>query len=94
MDHEQPEYKDFDSSEGLLAFIREKADDIEKVVIPASGKSIVTFRGIPISALEDLGMVIHTLQHRILVGKSNAEVILKDGILGRMRIKMEVPPNT
>ena len=93
MNHEQPEYKDFETSEGLLAFIRAKADDIEKVVIPARGNTVVTYRGKPISTFEDLGMVIHTLQHRILVSKATADVILKDGILGRMRIKIEAPPN-
>ena len=36
MDHKEPERRDFATSAGLLVFIREKADDIEKVVIPAS----------------------------------------------------------
>ena len=91
MEHEQLLYLLFESSAELLTFIREKADDIEKVVIPNTGSSILTFHGMSVNFINDLGMIIHTLQQRILVGESNAEVILNDGILGRMRVKIEGP---
>ena len=77
------------SGQQLLRLIQEKSDDIEKVVIPQS-PGVLSFMGTPIASLEKYGMIIHMLQQRCLIGRPDAELILNDGILSRMGIRIEL----
>lgn len=83
------EIRDFGSSEALLAHIKEKSDDIEKAVIPTSPVQITT-PGEPDRFMR-VGMLLHLVGRQpALISREDAEVVLNDGILNRMRIKIEI----
>jgi hypothetical protein len=73
---------------GLLNYIREKADDIEKAVIPRH-LSIVFH---PSEERVEAGLVLHLVSGELLIvnKKQDAEAVLNDGILNRMKIKIEL----
>jgi hypothetical protein len=84
------EPQDFGSSEAALRYIQEKSEDIEKAVIPQSLTILVSAPGMPNTELE-AGMVLHMLNgHRKIIHPVDAELILNDGILHRMKIKIEL----
>ena len=82
----------FESSDELLRFIQEKTDDIEKAVIPQhpiisifDPKNPAEFTEVP------AGMVLHLIGGRLkIIHPADAQLILNDGILNRMRIKIEL----
>jgi hypothetical protein len=81
----------FGDSQGVLRYIQEKSDDIEKVVIPLYPFGQLFDNGVPTGEfLRDIGLVVHCVQgNQILIDRADAEVILNDGILNRMKIKIE-----
>ncbi|MDB5344243.1 MAG: hypothetical protein JWP89_2620 [Schlesneria sp.] len=90
MNEDGPLFQDFGGSEQLLAFIKERSDDIEKVVIPQMANLAITRSGIPVAETDKVGMIIHMISHRFLIVPSDAELLLNDGILNRMNIKIEL----
>jgi hypothetical protein len=82
----------FHNSDEVLRFVQERSDDIEKVVIPQHPFISVFDPKNPVEATEvPAGMVLHLIgdDFRIIHPK-DAELILNDGILNRMRIKIEL----
>jgi hypothetical protein len=73
---------------GLLQYIREKADDIEKAVIPQHLSIVFHPSGEQVEA----GLVFHLVSGEVLIvkEKQDAEAVLNDGILNRMKIKIEL----
>lgn len=73
---------------GLLKYIRERTDDIEKAVIPQH-LSIVFH---PSEEAVQAALVFHLMSGETLIvrEKEDAEAVLNDGILNRMKIKIEL----
>ena len=90
MVEERPRYEKFASSEELLAFIKEKSDDIDRVVIPQMSELQISYRGMPVTKTDKVGMILHMIDHMSVLVPSDAEMVLNDGILNRMNIKIEL----
>jgi hypothetical protein len=86
----EPQFRDFGSSENLLVFIKEKSEDIEKAVIPQFLGLTIKKAGTPIGNYE-VGMILHMIDGtRKLLTPEDAEIVLNDGILARMKIRIEL----
>ena len=72
----------------LVRYIQERSDDIEKVVIPQHPCIAFPATGEQVEA----GLVIHLIggDLKIIPNKQDAEAVLNDGILQRMRIRIEL----
>lgn len=72
----------------LLKYIQERSDDIEKVVIPQHPFIAFPATGEQVEA----GLVIHLIggDLKIIPNRQDAEAILNDGILHRMKIRIEL----
>ena len=72
----------------LLRYIQERSDDIEKVVIPQHPYIVMRPSGEQVEA----GLVIHLIgdDMKIIPNKQDAEAVLNDGILNRMKIRIEL----
>jgi hypothetical protein len=86
------EEDDFGSSESVLRDIQERSDDIEKAVIPQSSVITVYDPNNHLDAEEvEAGMFRHMVEGNLkIVHPKDAELILNDGILNRMKIKIEL----
>ena len=75
-------------TEGLLQYIRERTDDIEKAVIPQH-LSVVFHPG---EEEVEAALVLHLISGETLIvqEKADAEAVLNDGILNRMKIRIEL----
>lgn len=83
------EHVHFDSDEDALRFLKSKADDILQVGIPISGPLEVRHQGKTIGPIHGIGMIVFMVSGDIhLFRPSRAEVILNDGFLTRMRIRI------
>lgn len=86
---EVPYRKEFGSTGGVVAYVKTRVDDIEKVVIFSSDKAL-TFPGVTVAMLLKFGMAIcYTNGDRELITKDDASALMSDGIFGRMRIRTE-----
>jgi hypothetical protein len=83
------EFQDHGSSEALLASIKDQADDIERAVIPRTEKVSIQGNDGKVIVTE-AGIVLHLVGggFRVLHPK-DAELILNDGLLNRLRIPIE-----
>jgi hypothetical protein len=82
------ERTDFGSVENVLRFIQERSDDIERVVIPqaASLQDSQTGKVIP-----NVGLIIWWVDRKkSFIFHEAAELVLNDGILNRMQIRIEL----
>ncbi len=75
-------------TKGLLNYIRERSDDIEKAVIPQHLSVVFQPSGERVEA----GLVLHLMSGEVLIvnQKGDAETVLNDGILNRMKIRIEL----
>jgi len=75
-------------TEGLLKYIQERTDDIEKAVIPQH--LTIVFQ--PGNEQVQAAMVLHLISGETLIvrDKEDAEAVLNDGILNRMKIRIEL----
>jgi hypothetical protein len=79
----------FGSSDKLLAFIKERSDDIEKVVILPPG-TLVMDAGKHVETLQEFQMMLFLVNNRrTVIGQQDTELLLNDGILNRMKISIE-----
>ncbi len=86
---DRPEFTDFGSSEKLLEYFKEKSDDIEKVIIVPPGTQI-TYEREPVTTLREFQMMICLINdQRKMIGQKDAELLLNDGILSRMKLRIE-----
>ncbi len=87
---------DFGSSDELLKFLKERVDDIDKAVINCCDEVGWTYpdgrRVGPISTKDnDIGMVLCLVTNQqAIVSKADATMLLNDGLLNRMNIRIEV----
>jgi hypothetical protein len=80
----------FPSSEALLNHIKERSDDIEKVVIFGPGTCFTAPDESRTLCFTQSGMIFHFVGgKRQIIGPDDAEILLKDGLLTRMRVKTE-----
>lgn len=81
----------FDKDEEALHFLKARADDIASVAIPVSGPVSVLHRGQTLGPFHGMGMIVFMVSGDIhLLRPSRAELILNDGFLNRMRIKISL----
>ena len=91
---EKPQWEEFGSSEALLKDIQERADDLEKAVIPCGPTQYLMDRGQVQSIQRDVGMILYFCNgERFILCRKDAELALNDGIFTRMRIKVELFPD-
>jgi hypothetical protein len=85
---------DFGNSEELLKHLKEKSDDITKVIIHVP--DLVEFREPgrpPSNPIRGVGMAIEYMDGRQgVIAIRDAENLLNDGILNRVGIKFEIQP--
>jgi hypothetical protein len=75
-------------SDKLLRHIQERSDDIEKVIIPQTEHVSI---GGTIPAPFPPGIIICLINgEQWGISKEDAEIILNDGILNRMKIKIQI----
>ena len=85
----QPERENFGSTELLIAFIKEKTDDLEKVVILPPGARLRN-KGETVYVEPDFSMMLYFIDgNRKQIFRHDTEILLNDGILSRMKIKIE-----
>jgi len=85
------EHHHFDSDEAALRFLKERADDIANVAIPVGGPVAVLHKGQTLGPFQGMGMIVFMVSGDIhLLQPSRAELILNDGFLTRMRIKISL----
>ena len=84
------EEQNFGSSEAVLQFIREKSEDIEKAVIPVGARVFIRGRGVEPTMMVT-GMILYMLNgHLKVLNPADAELVLNDGILNRMHVRIEL----
>jgi hypothetical protein len=87
---EMPEFFDFGSSEKLLEYIKERSDDIEKVVILPPGVALHYMGQQMGPPQQGFSMMLHFVGgKREQICQADAEILLNDGILSRMKLKIE-----
>lgn len=82
----------FGEGDGVLLYVKEKSDDIEHVVIPLfKVGSLPTDGRSPVHEYEDVGLILFMVNGDTqLIHKADAERVLNDGILNRMRIDIRI----
>ena len=86
---DQPEFTNFGSSDKLLAYIKEKSDDLERVEILPPGAGI-RYKGQLVGTTQEFQMMLCLIgDQRKVIGQRDAELLLNDGILSRMNIRIE-----
>jgi len=81
----------FESDEDAIRFLKERGDDIAKVAIPVGGPVSVLHKEQSFGPFHGIGMIVFMVSGDIhLLRPSRAEVILNDGFLIRMRIKISL----
>lgn len=87
----QFEQSKFETDKELMRFIQEKSDDIEKAVIPQMHEVAFTHPDRPGGVLIKAGMILHMISGTTqIVHPEDAEMVLNDGILNRMKIRIEL----
>ena len=87
---QEPEFTDLGSSDALLAYIKSISDDIEKAVIPQTPEIFLT-DGQQTIGHYPVGMVLYMVNsHMKFLHHKDAEILLNDGLLNRLRIKIEL----
>src|SRR5271155_201365 len=85
------EHFHFESDEDALRFLKERADDIANVGIPVGGPVAVLHKGKTLGPFHGIGMIVFMVNGDIhLLKPSRAELILNDGFLTRMRIRISL----
>lgn len=76
----------------LLRYVQERSDDLEKVVIPQFHPfHLVDPTGKTVAIWEGVGMVLYfALGGRKVLNREDAERVLNDGILHRMKVRIEL----
>jgi len=90
-----PEDGFFNSSDELLKYLRDKVDDIDSVVIPINPApmQITDAQGRPRRTMRGVGAQIRLCDGRfLLVHPQDAEMLINDGILQRLKIKCQLKP--
>lgn len=79
----------FEIDEEALEFLKGRADDIADVAIPVGGPLMVLHQGKQLGPFTNVGMIVFMVSGDIhLLHPSRAELILNDGFLLRMRIRI------
>jgi hypothetical protein len=79
----------FESDEEALEFLKGRADDIADVAIPVGGPVMILHQGKHLGPFTSIGMIVFMVSGDIhLLHPSRAELILNDGFLHRLRIRI------
>lgn len=85
---EDTKVHDFGDSQGVLAYIQNRSQELEHVIIPQLPSLTLTNDSVHYTNLE-VGMVLELKGGgREFITPRDAEVVLNDGILGRMKVKI------
>jgi hypothetical protein len=85
------EHVHFESDEDALQYLKARADDIVQVGIPINGPVTILHKGQEIGPIHGIGMVVSMVSGDIhLFRPGRAELILNDGFLHRMRIRISL----
>ena len=91
MADDSPQLEDFGSGEALVDFFRHRVEDIESVSItPGPQVAIRGPGGIRIGPIDGVGMIVNMSDKRRLIKKEDAELLLNDGLLSRLKIKIKL----
>ena len=90
MSDESPIVEDFGNSENLLKFFKDRADDIESVSITPGPIVTIKHMGQSYGNVSGVGMIVNMTDKRRLIKREDAELLLNDGLLNRLRIKIEL----
>ncbi len=81
----------FESDAAALQFLKDRADDIAQVAIPVGGPVVVQHQSRTLGPFKGIGMIVFMVSGDIhLLHPSRAELILNDGFLHRMRIRIRL----
>lgn len=81
----------FTSDLDALNFLKARADDISQVAIPVGGPVTVQHKGQLLGPFTGIAMIVFMVSGDIhLFRPPRAELILNDGFLNRMRIKISL----
>lgn len=81
----------FHSDDEALRYLKDRADDIASVGIPVNGPVGVLHKGKMLGPFPEVGMIVFMVSGDIhLFRPPRAEVILNDGFLHRMRIRIQL----
>jgi hypothetical protein len=81
----------FVTDEHALSYLKDRVDDIAQVAIPVGGPVTVLHKGQSLGPYYGIGMIVFMVSGDIhLFQPSRAELILNDGFLNRMRIKISL----
>ena len=76
--------------DGLLDYVKERSDDFDKAVIFGPGAVFSAPDGKSGKTANSFGMIFYFVGgERKIIGKDDAEIVLNDGILHRMKVKIE-----
>jgi hypothetical protein len=81
----------FASDEAALSYLKDRVDDIAQVAIPVGGQVTVLHKGQLLGPFQGIGMIVFMVSGDIhLFQPSRGEMILNDGFLQRMRIRIHL----
>jgi hypothetical protein len=87
---DSPREERFGSTQALVKEIQERSDDIEKAVLIPPGY-VLTYRHQPQSSpLDRWGLMLYFTTDRKMIFGEDVEAVLNDGILNRMKIRIEL----
>jgi hypothetical protein len=82
---------DFGGSAELLRHFQEKSEDIEKAVIPQVSPLGLSYMNQHVSNVPGVGMILYMIDgDRQMISREDAEILLNDGILSRMKVRIEL----
>jgi hypothetical protein len=85
------EHLQFSSDEEALQFLKDQADDIASIGIPVGGPVAVMHKGQMLGPFHGIGMIVFMVNGNIhLFRPPRAERILNDGLLNRLRIRIQL----
>lgn len=87
---DMPEEHNLGSTEALVRYVQERSDDIEKAVLYPPG-GVITNNGVVVRGpFVQFALVLHLADRTQAVFGNDVEAVLNDGILNRMRIRIEL----
>jgi hypothetical protein len=80
----------FATAADMLSYLEGCAGEITAATVAAGPQAMVTYKGVPLSAVPDVGMIVNLPDISILLPVALAEALLNDGLLNRHRIPVKL----
>jgi hypothetical protein len=89
---DMPEINNLGTTEALVKYVQERSDDIEKAVLFPPGMTLAQNGVRVMGPFDQFALVFHLTNGRSqAIFGGDVEAVLNDGILYRMRIRIELP---